>query len=131
MLLSLPYDAETHGLVGAEQLACMKPTAHLLNVARALVVDERALYDALSSRAIAGAALDVWYHEPSNPNEMATPLLPANLPFWELDNVLHSPHASALTTTMWARRMTVIRDNVLALQAGRTLVNVVHRAPNG
>ena len=66
----------------------MKPSAFLINVARAEIVDEDALYDALSRRSIAGAALDAWYRYPREPGHA----LPATRPFHELPNVLMTPH---------------------------------------
>jgi len=72
----------TYGLVGANELALMKPTALLINTSRGPIVDEAALIKALESRAIAGAAIDVFDQEP----------LPAHHPFRVLDNVLATPH---------------------------------------
>jgi D-3-phosphoglycerate dehydrogenase / 2-oxoglutarate reductase len=73
---------ETRHLIGAEQIALMKPTAVLVNTARSGLVDERALVDALQRRAIGGAALDVFDQEP----------LPADHPLIRLDNVTLVPH---------------------------------------
>jgi phosphoglycerate dehydrogenase-like enzyme len=72
----------TRGLIGTAELALMKTTAWLVNTSRGPIVDEGALVQALASRAIAGAALDVFDLEP----------LPANHPFRTLDNVLATPH---------------------------------------
>ncbi|MDR3634796.1 MAG: NAD(P)-dependent oxidoreductase [Isosphaeraceae bacterium] len=82
---------ETRGLIGRPQLALMKPTACLINVARGENVDQPALVDALRSRAIAGAGLDVFDHEP----------LPIGDPLLELDNVIVTPHWLASTTDVW------------------------------
>jgi len=68
----------------------MKPTAVLVNVTSAEIVDEAALYRALAQRTIAGAALDVWYQIPRGPS----PTLPAHHAFQELPNVLMTPHVS-------------------------------------
>lgn len=73
---------ETRGLIGARELALMKPTAYLINMARGPVVDHAALVAALTERRIAGAGLDVFYAEP----------LPADDPITRLDNVVLSPH---------------------------------------
>jgi phosphoglycerate dehydrogenase-like enzyme len=64
LAITLSLTADTRGLIGARQLALMKPTAVLVNVARGEVVDEDALYDALNQGRIAGAALDVWVSLP-------------------------------------------------------------------
>jgi len=80
--LHAPHTATTERLIDAAALSCMKSTAVLVNTSRGGLIDEKALTDSLSKRAIAGAALDVFLHEP----------LPADHPFNGLDNVLLSPH---------------------------------------
>src|SRR5258706_59545 len=84
LAITLPATAATRGLLGAAQLALMKPTAVLVNVARAEIVDEQALYRALAERAIAAAALDVWNRHPTD-----APRTPAARPaVHELANAL-------------------------------------------
>lgn len=83
----VPLTAETTGLIGDAQIARLKPTAFVLNVARGGVVDEDALLRALQSKRIAGAALDVFSSEP----------LPADHPFRSLSNVVLTPHLGAST----------------------------------
>lgn len=90
----LPLTPETEGLIGAEELALLKPTTLILNVGRAKTFDEAALYDALVNGRIHGAALDVWYNYPSDELARAA-TFPASYPFHQLDNVLLSPHNSA------------------------------------
>ena len=82
LTVHLILSGRTRGLVGAADLALMKPTARLINISRGPIVDERALIDRLRTRSIAGAALDVFDIEP----------LPADHPFRRLDNVLSTPH---------------------------------------
>jgi phosphoglycerate dehydrogenase-like enzyme len=84
--LHLPLSPETRGLVGARELAEMKPEAFLINTARGGLVDEDALAEALRSGRLAGAALDGFVEEPLGPS-----------PLRELDNVVFSPHAGAAT----------------------------------
>ena len=84
----------TRGLIDARRIGLMPKHALLVNVARGPIVDERALYDALASKAIAGAAIDVWYHYPAG---HPSTTMPSSLPFHELDNVLMTPHASGWT----------------------------------
>ncbi|KZC18445.1 D-glycerate dehydrogenase [Rhodanobacter sp. FW510-R12] len=104
LMLVLPLAAQTRHAIGAAELAAMKPTAMLVNVARGGIVDDKALAAALRERRLAGAALDVFEGEPA--------LYPGLL---ELDNVVLSPHiASASTETR--RAMTALAvDNVLAM----------------
>jgi phosphoglycerate dehydrogenase-like enzyme len=82
---------QTRGLIGAKQLALMKPGAYLLNTARGGIVDEDALYQALRERRIAGAALDCFAQEP-----VTTPHR-----FGALDNVLLAPHSVAWTAELF------------------------------
>ncbi len=90
---TLPLTDETRGLIGAAELAAMKESAILVNVGRGPVVDEAALYQALSSRRIYGAGIDVWYVYPPKDDQRGG-TLPASLPFWELDNVVMTPHSA-------------------------------------
>jgi D-3-phosphoglycerate dehydrogenase len=100
---------ETRGLVGAAQLALMKPTAYFINVARGLIVDEKALYQALAARRIAGAGLDVFEQEPT----------PADNPILELDNVIVSPHALCWTDELFGNIARTALGAVTAVHAGR------------
>lgn len=113
--LTVPLTPATRGLVGAAELAAMKPTAWLLNVARGPVVDESALLDALRRRAIAGAVLDVFASEP----------LPADHPVWRLDNVVVTPHISGPDVP--EEIAPVFAENLRRFLAGRPLRHVVDR----
>ncbi|MGO4430723.1 NAD(P)-dependent oxidoreductase, partial [Streptomyces sp. MCAF7] len=125
VVVSAPLTPETTGLIGAAELSRMRPSAVLVNVGRGLVVDEDALYRALSERAIGGAALDVWYRYPAGGHSAA----PGNHPFETLDNVLMTPHSSGLTRETFARRADDIAANIGRLAAGEPLHNVVTVAP--
>jgi len=100
---------ETRKLVGARQLALMKPTAYLINVARGPIVDERALYEALAARRIAGAGLDVFEEEPT----------PVSNPILKLDNVIVSPHALAWTDELFSNIARTAIGALLAVSSGR------------
>jgi phosphoglycerate dehydrogenase-like enzyme len=89
--IHLILSRRTSGLVGAAELALMKPTAWLVNTSRGPIVDEAALIEALQARSIAGAALDVFEIEP----------LPADHPFRRLDNVLATPHIGYVTEELY------------------------------
>ena len=84
--IHMPKTPETTGMIGTEQLALMKPTASIVNVARGGLIDEDALYAALKSRRIASAGLDVFVSEP-----------PKGSPLLELDNIVLTPHLGAST----------------------------------
>jgi phosphoglycerate dehydrogenase-like enzyme len=80
-------------------------------------VDEAALLEALQQRRIAGAALDVFNEEP----------LPADSPFWALDNLLITPHTAAVTERLWERHYKLIVENLRRFIAGRPLLNEVDK----
>jgi D-2-hydroxyacid dehydrogenase (NADP+) len=84
LVVAVPLTAETTHMVGAAQLAKMKPTASIVNIARGQVIDQGALIEALRNGTIAGAALDVFDPEP----------LPADSPLWDMPNVIVTPHIS-------------------------------------
>jgi phosphoglycerate dehydrogenase-like enzyme len=108
---------QNRGLIGAEQLALMKPTAYLVNVARGPLVDETALVDALRRRRIAGAALDVFAHEP----------LSLDSPLLKLENVVLTPHWSASTRDVWDATGRAISRGMLRAAQGQVPENVVNQ----
>lgn len=121
LAVTLALTPDTRGLIGARQLALMKPTAVLINVARGEVVDEDALYGALHRGAIAGAALDVWYRYPTGD----APVHPGHRPFHALPNVLMTPHVSGWTEGMMDARAGVIAENIHRAARGEAPVNLV------
>jgi lactate dehydrogenase-like 2-hydroxyacid dehydrogenase len=108
LVLLLPYSPATHHIVGAVDLALMKPAAHLINVARGGIVDDEALIAALRERRLRGAGLDVFEGEPKlNPG------------FLELDNVVLTPHiGSSSRATRMAMAMRAA-DNLIAALSGQ------------
>jgi phosphoglycerate dehydrogenase-like enzyme len=125
IVASLPLNADTAGLVGAEAFAGMQPHAVLMNVGRGPVVDEAALFEALRDRRIGGAVIDTWYRYPAEDGASA---LPSALPFHTLDNVLMSPHVSGWTTGTVRRRQQVFAENIRRLAAGEPCLHVVRAA---
>ena len=115
VVLAAPETPETFHLIGARQLATMKSTAFLINVARGSLVDEPALTDALQRRAIAGAALDVAEREP---------LLPES-PLWTLENIFITPHISAASEYLWDRQTVLLLENLKRWFSGCALLNQV------
>ncbi len=115
LVLVLPYSPATHHVIGAAELALMKPTAHLINIARGGIVDDAALISALRQRRLSGAGLDVFEGEPKlNPG------------FLELDNVTLTPHiGSSSRATRMAMAMTAA-DNLIAALSGRRPPNLVN-----
>lgn len=124
IILALPLKDSTVRLIGERQFARMKNTALLVNVSRAQLIDEDALYEALKARRIGRAVLDVWYGYPSPANPT---LGPAKYPFWSLDNVRATPHISGWSSGLIHRRYEFIARNVQRLRRGEPLLNVVKR----
>lgn len=102
LILALPQTSESEGLIGEAELALLARPSILVNIARAQIVDERALYEALRSGVLHGAGLDVWYRYPKHPEgivpgyfempEEARHTFPSEYPFHELSNLVMSPH---------------------------------------
>jgi phosphoglycerate dehydrogenase-like enzyme len=121
VVIAMPATAETRSAIGRRAFALMKPTAFLINVARAEIVDEAQLYNALAQRVIAGAALDVWYRYPRDPG----PTAPATKPFHELPNVLMTLHVSGWTDGMLEARAKLIAENVARVARGQPPLNQI------
>jgi len=116
LVLSLPLEPQTHHMLGAKELAIMKPEAIVINISRGALIDEPALIDALKNRRIGGAGLDVVENEP----------LAAESPLWEMDNVLLTPHIGGRGGTAQDRRAALLlEENLLRFQAGESLKNEV------
>jgi phosphoglycerate dehydrogenase-like enzyme len=121
LAITLALTPDTRGLLDASRLRLLKPSAILINVARGEIVDEDALYQALQQRAIAAAALDVWYRYPSG----KAPTDPGHRPFHTLPNVLMTPHVSGWTEGMMESRAAVIAENIDRVARGEPPVNPV------
>lgn len=119
-VVTLPLLPETQGIVDAAALAAMRPGATLVNVARGPVVDEQALYDALTRRQLGRAVIDTWYQYPT-PTQPST--APSKLDFASLPNVLMTPHMSGWTEGTVRRRQQTMADNIRRLADGQPLVN--------
>lgn len=115
LVLLLPYSAANHHAIGTAELALMKPTAHLINVARGGIVDDTALIAALRAGRLAGAGVDVFEGEPKlNPD------------FLDLDNVVLTPHiGSSSRATRLAMTMTAA-DNLIAALTGQRPPNLLN-----
>jgi glyoxylate reductase len=113
--LHIPSTKETHHLIGRRELRMMKPTAYLINAARGPVVDEAALAEALKKRIIAGAALDVYEHEPR--------VHPGLL---KLDNAVLMPHLGSATVETRDKMAVMAVTNLIAGLTGKRPPNLVN-----
>lgn len=115
--VSCPLTPDTHHIVNAGRLAMMKPTAYLINTARGPIVDQKALTTALQERRIAGAGLDVFEVEPTDPDD----------PLLKLDNIITAPHALCWTDQCFAGNGAADVKAVLDVQKGKVPRGVVNR----
>ena len=116
-LIVLPSTPLTDGLIGAALLQKLRPHAYLVNVGRGAVIDEAALIQALETKALAGAALDVFVNEP----------LPRDSPFWTLPNVLVMPHIASYTKLQTRRAADVLFQNLQRDLRGEPLLNIIDK----
>lgn len=108
-------NAETRHMISDKQFALMKPTAFIINTARGAVIDEKALVRALKKKQIAGAALDVFEHEPKIPPALRG-----------LKNVVLTPHLGSAVMEVREQMANIVVDNIQALIDGRTPPNCVN-----
>ncbi len=117
VMIACPLTEETRGLINAENLSVMQPTAYLINVARGPIVNEADLIEILKEGKIAGAGLDVTEVEP----------LPEDSPLWDMDNVIISPHAAGGSQHRMRRITEFFLDNLDRYLKGKELKNVVDK----
>jgi phosphoglycerate dehydrogenase-like enzyme len=117
VVLAAPQTQDTEGLIGAPELALMRRTAILVNIARGKLVREADLIDALDRGLIGGAALDVVEHEP----------LDSASPLWSLPNVLLTPHVAGFRPQYWERLADLFIENLRRYRANQPLLNVVDK----
>ncbi len=110
VVLTCPLTPETENLINADALAAMKPSAHLINVARGKVVDEPALISALQSGQIAAAGIDCTVEEP----------LPEGSPLWSIENALITPHTAGETRRYEDNVVDILMDNLERMWRGET-----------
>ena len=118
VVIAAPETAATKHLIGASELARMKPGARLINVGRGSLLNEKELVSALEKGALAGAAIDVAETEP----------LPADSPLWRAPNLFITPHTSALSDRLWKRQTTLLVELLERWFDGREMFNRVDLA---
>jgi len=115
VLICAPETAKTKRMIGAPEIARMKPGARLINVGRGSLLDEAALVAALESGALGGAALDVAQTEP----------LPPESPLWKAPNLFITPHTSGVSDRLWDRQSAILIDLLERWFEGKDLFNQV------
>ncbi len=117
LVVTAPLTPDTRGMVDGDVIGRMRPSSHLIAISRGGIVDEGALAEALRSGRLAGAALDVFDAEP----------LPPDSGFWDMPNVLITPHASAETAETFEGRRRILRENIRRYLSGEPLLYVVDK----
>ena len=117
VVLSLPHTPDTRQTIGPRELERIKRGALLINVARGKLIDDEAVAAALRDGRLGGAALDVFTREP----------LEASSPYWDLPNVIVTPHTAGAMADYWTPLMTLFAENLRRFEDGRELLNVVDK----
>jgi phosphoglycerate dehydrogenase-like enzyme len=126
LVIAAPLTRITRGLIGQRELKLMKPDAILINVARAEIVDQDALFEHLRDTPAFSAGLDVWWQEPE-PGDLFT----TRRPFFELPNVLGSPHNSGITAGTLAGAARDAAANIARQLRGEPVLHLVNRSDYG
>lgn len=121
VVVSAPLNDHTRGMIGPAEFAALGSGGVLINVGRGPLVQQQALYDALSGNTIRAAAIDVWYNYPGPGGHGE----PGDLPFGHLTNLLLTPHSSGVTQDTFVGRVRDIADNIRRLDRGLTLARTV------
>jgi D-3-phosphoglycerate dehydrogenase len=126
LIVTIPLTPDTQGLVGEHEIRQMKQGSYIVNVARAAIIQEKPLYDALKDGHLAGAALDVWWQPHFWDPLWNVESKPASeYPFWELDNVICTPHNIVSTDNQSDAGLEIIVENILRIKEGKGPINQV------
>jgi D-2-hydroxyacid dehydrogenase (NADP+) len=117
VVLCAPQTRDTRHLIGRASLDAIKPGALLVNVGRCNLVDDEAVIDALRDGRLGGAALDVFTSEPLDPAS----------PYWDLPNVIVTPHSSGAMEDYWTPLVALFAENLRRFESNRPLLNVVDK----
>ena len=117
VVLAVPHTPETKQLIGRVEIDRMKRGAFLVNIARGKLIDDAAVADALRDGRLGGVALDVFTREP----------LEASSPYWDLPNVIVTPHTSGAMQDYWTPLVALFSENLRRFEKGEPLVNVVDK----
>ncbi len=123
LVISLPLTRATRGLIGERELALMKPTAIMVNVARGALIDQGALYEHLRTHPDFGAGIDTWWDEPTGDAPFRT-----DYPFFDLPNLIGSPHNSSIVAGTMVSAARLAAENVHRHLRDETVTGIVRRA---
>jgi phosphoglycerate dehydrogenase-like enzyme len=117
VVLALPHTPDTKQLIGRPELDALPRGALLINVARGKLIDDEAVVAALRDGRLGGAALDVFAHEPLEPSS----------PYWDLPNVIVTPHTAGAMRDYWTPLVALLSENLRRFERGEPLLNVVDK----
>src|SRR5712692_10818246 len=117
VVLAAPHTPDTKRLIGRRELDRVKRGAFLINIARGKLIDDEAVIDALRDGRLGGAALDVFTQEP----------LDVSSPYWDLPNVIITPHVSGALQDYWTPLVALFSENLRRFDRGAPLLNVVDK----
>jgi phosphoglycerate dehydrogenase-like enzyme len=117
-VLSMPHTPETKQIIGRRELSLVKRGALLINIARGKLIDDDAVVEALRSGQLGGAALDVFTHEPLEPSS----------PYWDLPNVIVTPHTSGAMEDYWTPLVALFSENLRRFEKNEPLLNAVDKS---
>jgi len=117
VVIAAPHTPETKRLIGRREVDAMKRGAYLVNVSRGKMIDDHAVVEALQAGRLGGAALDVFTTEPLAPDS----------PYWDLPNVIVTPHTSGSMEDYWTPLVALFSENLRRFESGRDLLNVVDK----
>ncbi|MBZ5560573.1 MAG: D-2-hydroxyacid dehydrogenase [Acidobacteriia bacterium] len=117
VVLAVPHTPETKQIIGRAEIDGMKRGALLINIARGKLIDDGAVIEALKDGRLGGVALDVFTREPLDPAS----------PYWDLPNVIVTPHTAGAMQDYWTPLVALFSDNLRRFERGETLLNVVDK----
>jgi len=126
LISALPLTSETEGIIGQKELALLPDEAIVVNVGRGPVIAEEALFNALQSKKLLGAGLDVWYQYPTKPEDRLG-TAPSRFPFHTLDNVIMSPHRGGFLSAAEGNRVTELAAMLTAAAQGHAIPSAVDK----
>ncbi len=116
-MLAVPHTPETKQIIGRAEIDRMPRGAFLINIARGKLIDDASVIEALKDGRLGGAALDVFTKEP----------LDATSPYWDLPNVIVTPHTSGAMQDYWTPLVALFSENLRRFESGAPLLNTVDK----
>ena len=128
LLVTVPLTPDTEGMVGEHELGLMKEGSYVVSVARAMIIQEKPLYDALKSGKLAGAGIDVWWQPHFwDPLWNVDDKPASEYPYWELDNVICIAHQIGSSDSQSDASLKIMVENILRIREGKEPINMVDK----